>query len=291
MKLLSLLVCGFLTSLSLAQTPDIIVAVDFRPTLLLGDGANGQLRWFDAYGNPSTVGFKGRFADGNRFTVTQRLARQISNGDPDQVDEMYLENPGQWKIGKQVLPFGQHSLYRETALALRLKTNLVFENAPLDFAIVDAGRGRPRGAIGRIGSNTGLSFAFGDNFSVQDSAFTILRQDIAGLGQDRGYRAMYGLDTIYFAFPFSVEGEAIFLREGQTPGDIDQSITDIRAKYQLPNGRDNVSISWAHEWNTSIDSFRIDGEFVLLDQLLLMPHIRFGSNGLGQFGTTFRFRL
>lgn len=291
MKHLFCLVTGFLATLSFAQTPDVIVAVDFRPTFLFGDGRNAQLRWFDAYGNPSTVGFKGRFADGNRFALTQRLARHVGNGDPDQVDEFYLENPGEWKIGKQVLPFGQHSLYRETALALRLHTNLVFEDAPLDFAVVDSGRGRPRGVIGRIGGNTGISFAVGDNFSVQDSAFTILRQDPAGLGINRGYQTMYGFDTVHFAYPFTLEGEIIFLKEGQTALDENQTFTDIRAKYQLPNGKDRISVAWAHEWNTNLDSFRIDGEFVLLNQLVLMPHIRFGSNGLGQFGTTFRFRL
>ncbi|MFM9873642.1 MAG: hypothetical protein ACKVQS_09290 [Fimbriimonadaceae bacterium] len=291
MKVTATLSGLILSCLSFAQVPDIIIAVDLRPTLLFGDGRTSQLRWFDAYALPSTVGFKGRMADGKRFAVTQRLARYISDGDPDQVDEFYLESPGDWKIGKQVLPFGQHSLYRETAPAIRLHTNLVFENAPLDFAVTDAGTGRPSGIIGRLGKNTGLSFAIGENFGVQDTAFAILRQDISGAGKNHGYKSIYGLDTVLFKFPLIVEGEIIFAQQGQTASDQDMRITDIRASYQLGNGKDRVSAGWAREWLNNVDSFRLDGEFVLANQVVLMPHVRFGGRGLTQFGTTIRFRL
>jgi hypothetical protein len=281
----------FASAVSQAQVPDIIIAIDLRPTILFGEGRNTQLRWFDSYAFPSTVGFKGRLADGNRFTVTQRLARQIGNGDPDQVDEFFFEAPGDWKVGKQSLPFGQHSLYRETAPALRLHTNLVFEDAPLDFAVTDAGTGRPRGFAGRLGKNTGLSFAVGENFGVQDTAFAILREDIKGAGKNNGYRSIYGLDTVLFKYPFTFEGELIFAQQGHSLMDEDLSISDIRAIYQMPNGRDKISAAWAREWRNQTDSFRLDGEFVLVNQVVLMPHVRFGSRGLGQFGTTIRFRL
>ncbi len=288
----ALLLIGLITAaISQAQTPDIIVAIDFRPTFLNGDGRNAQLRWFDAYAMPSTVGFKGRMADGKRFAVTQRLARHIGDGDPDQVDEFYFESPGDWKIGKQALPFGQHSLYRETTPALRLHTNLVFEDALLDFAVTDAGTGRPRGVVGRLGKNTGLSFALGENFGVQDTAFAILRQDIRGAGKNHGYRSILGLDTVLFKYPFTFEGEIIFAQQGHTSFDEDLNISDIRAIYQMPNGRDRVTAAWAREWRSNVDAFRLDGEFVIVNQVVLMPHIRFGSRGLGQFGTTVRFRL
>lgn len=287
--------CCFLAlvfaNIASAQVPDIVIAVDLRPTILFGDGRTSQLRWFDANAFPSTVGFKGRMADGKRFAVTQRLARHIGDGDPDQVDEFYLESPGDWKIGKQVLPFGQHSLYRETAPALRLHTNLVFEDAPLDFAITDAGTGRPRGIVGRIGRNTGLNFAIGENFGVQDTAFAILRQDISGVGKNRGYQNIYGLDTIVFKYPMTIEAEFIVAQHGHTVLDEDLRISDIRASYQLKNGKDRVSAAWAREWINNIDSFRLEGEFVIVNQVLLMPHFRFGSRGLWQFGTTIRLRL
>ncbi|MBL8067231.1 MAG: hypothetical protein JNM28_02180 [Armatimonadetes bacterium] len=280
-----------LAAWSAAQAPETVIAVDLRPTILFGDGRNAWLRWYDAYAFPSTFGIKGRFSDGQRFAVTQRLAKQLSDGDPDQVDEFYLENPGEWKIGKQAIPFGQKVLYRETAPALRLSTQLLFEGARVDFAVLDAGPGRPRGVIGRIGGNSGLSFAFGEHFAVQDTALAILRQDVAGLGRGRGYQSMYGADTTIFAFPYTFEAEAISLRQGHTPLDGDRDITDLRAGYQLPNGRDRLRVAWSHDWSDKIDSFRIDGEFVLANQVVLMPHIRFGSNGLGQYGTTLRFRL
>jgi len=280
-----------MTVFAQAQTPDIIIAIDLRPTFLWGDGRNAELRWFDAYALPSTVGFKGRMADGNRFAVTQRLARHLGDGDPDQVDEFYFESPGDWKIGKQVLPFGQHSLYRETTPALRLNTQLVFEDAPLDFAVTDAGTGRPRGVTGRIGRNTGLSFALGENFGVQDTAFAILRKDIRGAGKNRGYRSIYGLDTVLFKYPLTFEGEIILARQGHSASDEDLNISDLRAIYQMPNGKDRITAAWAREWRSNVDSFRLDGEFVLLNQVVLMPHVRFGSRGLGQFGTTIRFRL
>lgn len=280
-----------MAALSSAQAPETIIAVDMRPTFLLGDGRNAWLRWYDAYAFPSTVGIKGRFSDGQRFALTQRLSKQLSSGDPDQIDEFYLENPGEWKLGKQALPFGQRVLYRETAPALRLNTNLLIEGARVDFAVLDAGSGRPMGVIGRIGGNSGLSFAFGEHFAIQDTAFAIVRQDVAGLGRGNGYQSMFGADTTIFAYPFTFEGEGIALRQGHTPSDREMDITDIRATYQLPNGRDRLRASWAHEWRDKVDSFRLDGEFVLTNQVVIMPHIRFGSRGLGQYGTTLRFRL
>ncbi len=274
-----------------AQLPDVIVSVDARPTFLLGEGRNSQLRWFDAYGNPSLVGFKARLENGNRITVTQRLAKQLSDGDPDLTDEFYLEAPGEWRFGKQVLPFGQKKLLRETALAFKLRTNLAFEEAPLEIAVVDAGKGRQRGVIGRIGSNAGLSFAFGEHFGIQDSAFSILRQDLGGLGRSRGYRTVIGADSQIFAYPLTFESEIVALRQGHTPLDFDATYTDIRAIYQFPNGRDKFSLAWAREWSEAINSFRLDGEFVLAPQVVLMPHLRFGSSGLNQFGTSIRLRL
>lgn len=285
------LIAVIATSFATAQTPETIFAVDARPTFFLGDGRNAQLRWFDAYGRPSTVGIKGRFPDGKRFTVTQRLARHIGDGDPDQADEYFLESPGEWRIGKQLLPFGQKNLIRETALALRLDTDLVFDNAPISFAVVDAGRGRERGIIGRIGESFGLSFAFGEHFAIQDSSLSILRQDLRGFGKARGYQSIYGADTVIFADRFTFDFEVVALRQGHTNLDQDDFASDIRATYQLPNGRDRISAGWARQWRDAVDAWRIDGEFVLRDQIVLMPHVRFGSRGLGQFGTTVRFRL
>lgn len=292
MRVLSAFTCAVLAAFGFAQTPDVIIAVDARPTFLGGDGRNAFLRWFDAYANPSTVGFKFRLDNGNRIAVTQRLARQGGSGDPDSTEEFSIESPGEWKLGKQTLPFGQRKLLRETALAIRLQTNLVFEEAPLDFALVDAGEGRPQGVIGRIGDNNGVSFAFGEHFAIQDTAFTILRRDPAGIGKGRGYKTILGADAVLFKYPLTAEAEVITLREGHTAQDLDQTISDVRVSYQFPNGRDMVTLAWARQWHHGVvDSFRLDAEFVLVKQVVLMPHIRIGSRGLNQFGTTVRVRL
>lgn len=285
----SLLLCA--SSILFAQSPDVVIAVDARPTLLGGESKNAELRWFDVNGKPSTVGFKVLLPEGNRVTVTQRIARYPGTGDPDLLDEYYLEAPGEWRIGKQVLPFGQKTLFRETAFALKARTNLVFEDSPIELAVVDAGKGRNKGVVGRIGRTTGVSFALGDHFAIQDSTFSVLRDDITNIGVNRGYRTVYGADTVHFAYPFTFEAEFVALRQGHTPLDTDNEISDIRCWYQFPGGQNRIGISWAHQWRNQRDSFRIEGEWTLINQVVLMPHIRFGSSGLGQIGTTIRFRL
>jgi len=274
-----------------AQSPDVVIAVDARPTLLIGDSKNAQLRWFDINGRPSLVGFKVLLPEGNRIAVTQRIAKFPGTGDPDLLDEYYLETPGEWRLGKQVLPFGQKTLFRETALAFKVRTNLVFEDSPIELAVVDAGRGRNKGVVGRIGRTTGISFAMGDHFAIQDSSFSVLRDDLSNVGANRGYRTVFGIDSLHFAYPFTFEGEIVALRQGHTPADGDEEYSDIRCWYQFPGGQNRIGLSWAHQWREQRDSFRIEGEWTIVNQVVLMPHIRFGSAGLGQIGTTIRFRL
>ncbi len=274
-----------------AQIPDLIVTVDARPTIRLGDNRDLELRWFDLDGRPSVVGFKALLQDGNRLVLTQRLARYPGNGDSDPLDEYYLEAPGDWRLGKQILPFGQKILYREAAVAARARTQLVFDAVPLDIAICDSGAGRPRGVIGRIGENTGLSFAFGDNFGVSDSAFAVFRGDLRGPGSSRGYKLMVGFDTVYFTYPVTVELEAVALRQGETPLDPNEEYADLRLWYAIPASTSRIGVAYGHRFQKTVDTFRIQGEFPIADQVLIMPFIRFGSPDLRQIGTTVRFRL
>lgn len=275
----------------IAQIPDLIVTVDARPTFRIGDTKDIQLRWFDLDGRPSVVGFKALLQDGNRLVVTQRLARYPGNGDNDPLDEYYLEAPGDWRLGKQVLPFGQKTLYREAAVAARARTHLVFDAVPIDIAACDSGAGRPRGVIGRIGENTGLSFAFGNNFAVSDSAFAAIREDLHGAGANRGYQFLLGFDTVYFTYPVTVEFEAMALRQGETPADSDEEYADLRVWYAIPESSARLGFAYGHRFADRLDSFRFQGEFPIADQVLIMPFVRLGSPGLRQIGTTVRFRL
>src|SRR5438105_4538154 len=175
-----------LITLSHAQQPDVAVKVDLVPTYHMGKGTDTSFRWFDTLGRYSTVGLALRMESGFRGFVSERIERPASNADPEQLDEYYIEDPGIWRLGKQYLPFGRQSLERESVRAARGDTRFIIPTIPMSLAICDNGSGRARGFVGRFGSTGGISFAIGDNFGAQPSAFDLIRQPDEALSKGRG---------------------------------------------------------------------------------------------------------
>ena len=132
---------------ALAQIPDVTIKVDAGLTYRSVRNGETTLRWYDGFGKHSTVGLLFWLEPGWRVYVSERLQRIEGDGDNEQLDEYYVEDPGIWRLGKQYLPFGRGLLLRESARAAR------------PFDATDEVRGRRTGRPGHqhVGPVGGLA--------------------------------------------------------------------------------------------------------------------------------------
>jgi hypothetical protein len=277
-------------ALAFAQTPDVFVRLDTYLTYRSVKGGDTTLRGYDWLGRHSVVGLELALEPGFRGWVSQRLQRIPNDADPEQLDEYFIEDPGLWRLGKQYLPFGQMRMIRENGRAARGDTNLLFENLPISAAILDNGQGRSRGVIGRIGSRVGLSFAVGKNFAAQGTSLNLVRspEDAGGVG--RGYGVLVGLDGSRRFGKYEVSMEAVALRNGATPLDIEREVSDLALSYR-PSRDSAVTLGWSRDWNQRMDFFRAQARFTLLPDVHLEPFVRFRQGNLYDLGVSFRVKM
>jgi hypothetical protein len=271
-----------------AQVPDVSFFAELLPTATFRQDARPRLTWYDLDGRPSLVGLRLVLESGNRVYVAQRLQRIEGSGDPDTVDEYYIESRGSWRVGKQALPFGRRLLLRENALAARLDTELVLDELPVAVAYCDAGAGRNRGIVGRVGRALGASFAVGNHFGIQQTSFTTLRRPESAPGRGRGHRLALGADI---GLPFGstfVVAEFVALRDGETAADTDQDVSLLRVDI---GGDGKLQAGWARNWSDAGDVYILAMRIPMRDKLVLEPQVRLGRGGLGAFSATLRVRL
>ena len=77
------------------------------------------LRFYDSLAHPSTVALTFHLETGFRGYVSERLQKIPNDGDSEQLEQYYIEDPGIWRFGKQALPFGKESLLRMMGKAAR----------------------------------------------------------------------------------------------------------------------------------------------------------------------------
>lgn len=282
--------CIFLAvpALSFAQSPDVVVRLDVNPNYQIDSGGVSRFRWYDPLGKHSTVGISMILEPGFRLLVTERLQRMP--GDDDQLDEWYLEDEGNWRVGKQYLPFGRQGILRESALAARVDTNLVIEGLPIALAACDAGPGRQRGLTGRLGGRIGLSFAVGSRFGAQGTSLGVVRDPDLAPGEGRGYRQVIGLDFWRRLGSWRVQGEAAFFRAGQTSLDKDMSVTDL----QFSQGRatlNTFTLGWSRDWAAVGDIYRAQAHVLMARSLWLEPILRFKGDRFFDFAVSLRAKL
>lgn len=270
------------------QTPDVAFFAELAPTATFRDGARPRLTWYDIDGRPSLVGLRLVLESGNRVYVAQRLQRVEGSGDPDSVDEYYIESRGSWRLGKQTLPFGRRILMRENALAARIDTELVIDALPASVAYCDAGPGRNRGVVARIGREVGFSFAVGDHFGIQQTALAKVRPLSEAPGRGRGHRAAYGLDCGVPIGSAFVTCEFVALRDGQTAldPDTDVSYAEVRFEAETP-----VTLAWARNWRDTTSVYSLQVRAKLDKRSWLEPTLRLGSAGDRAFSLTLGVRL
>jgi len=274
-----------------AQIPDVRIRLDATGSLYVPADSTSAIRAYSLFGIPSVASLRLTFESGFTGFVSQRLQRVPHDGDPDQLDQFYVEDEGIWRVGKQLLPFGSGQMLHEDAIAVRGDTSLIFEGLPLAVAICDSGAGRQRGVVGRIGnSSNGASFAIGQHFGISSSSLTEIRLPEESPGVGEGWSDAFGADFSRRVGNTRLKAEALLLRNGASPLDKDVSMLDLSATFkQAPF--DSIVIGYTREVTRRYRIARVMGSVPLTDNVSMNPYIRFKDARLWNLGFEIRVRL
>lgn len=275
---------------ALAQIPDVTIKVDAGLTYRSVRNGETTLRWYDGFGKHSTVGLLFWLEPGWRVYVSERLQRIEGDGDNEQLDEYYVEDPGIWRLGKQYLPFGRGLLLRESARAARGDTNLLVERLPISAAVFDNGPSRDQGVVARFGEGVAFSVAVGRHLGIQGTSLTAIRRPEQSPGAGAGHRFVAGVDFGTHWGRYPIEGEFALFRNGHTASDGDLEVSDIVLHLQRAKGR-HLAAAWSRNWTASEDFFRVTGAIALTNQLWAEPYVRATRRGVYDVGVSVRVKL
>ncbi|CAN5530860.1 hypothetical protein BH11ARM2_BH11ARM2_02280 [soil metagenome] len=285
-------VCGLVCLLGIAhaQIPDVRVRVDVGLTARALNNARFTTRLYDPFGRPSIVALSLYLEPGFRFYVGQRL-EGIPGGPQNLLDEAYLENEGDWRIGRQYLPFGTGKLIAESANAVRADTNLIFEGLPVSFAAFDNGKGYAQGYNVRIGAaNLGASAAFGNSIGASGTSLGVVRYPGDAPGRGRGWRVAVGAHAQRRLGRFDGSLEAVLLRNGETALDDDLSVLDFSLGYRLLR-RYTVVAGYSRAFEPHQNFYRLTGVIPIEQRVSLEPLVRFRNGGFYDLALTVRVRF
>jgi len=278
------------TCLVHAQTPDVLVHLDVRLSYQAYQDGGTAVRWYDTLGRRSTVGLSLSLEPGLKFVATQRLQRIPGDGDPDQIDEYYLEDPGSWRVGKQELPFGPKFLNRETAIAARTDTDFFYGRLPISVAACDAGPERQQGVVARIGGRLGVSFEVGDHFGISATSLAIFRRPEQSPGIGAGFKRVFGVDYAEKSGPMTTRIEFVAEREGETTQDTNENALAIETTLS-PSRHRSVSVGFARAFQQSTDVLWISGSFRIANGLAIEPLVRYKDGQVLDFCLALRVKL
>lgn len=275
---------------ALAQMPDVLVHLDARLNYRVESDGDTVVRWYDSLARQSTVGLAMTLEPGFKAIVTQRLERIPHDGDPDQLDEYYVEEEGNWKIGKQELPFGPRFLDRESAVAARTDTSLFIAQLPVHIAVCDAGPGRQRGVVGRIGTRLGASLEIGDHFAISSRSLEILRQPEASSGIGNGYHQVFGLDYSKGTGDVNTRIEFVAVRGGVGPTDSDENVLDVSSRL-TPDKYRTMTFGFTRAFQQSTSVIHVSGSFFATQGFTIEPVLRYKDGKLLDFGISLHAKL
>lgn len=290
MRFLALVLFAAATTAAVAQAPDVLIKADLRFGLSSERGGRSYLRWFDAMGRPSTVSLHFTLEPGFRAMVSQRLQTIPNSGDRELFEEYYVEDPGLWRLGKQILPFGRQGLLRDSARAVRGDTDLFLEGLPIAVAAADDGPGLTRGVVARLGGRIGLSVALGDHFGISGSSLTAIRRPEDSRGRGTGFGLAVGADFAKRFGRFEVYAEAVVLRRGATGQDQETEVSDLTLMYRGA-GDVQLAASWSRDWRSRESFARLEGSVRVYRNLFLEPIVRWQGSRIWITGIWARARF
>lgn len=279
-----------LASAGTAQTPDLALRWDIRGTYIARSGNNTKLRWYDPMGRPSTVGFGLTLEPGYYVLITQRLQRVERDIDREQIDEAYIEDPGNWRLGRQYLPVGAKGLIREAALGARGDFRLA-RDLDAQVVVFDNGRRALRGGVIRIGKRSAVTIGVGRHFSAAATSLGAIRAPEDNPGRGRGYRFLIAADSSINWGTALVTAELVGLRDGQTPLDRSEAISDVRIANEFAERKVEVVLAWSRKWKERRDIFRMESALKISKNVSVTSFVRFDGGTWKDLGAGIRVRL
>lgn len=275
-----------------AQVPDIKIIGDLRPTLVSRHAAGTRFQWYDERARHSTLGLLLTLEPGFMAQVTQRLQRIPNDPDADALDEYWVEDPGYWRVGKQLIPFGRESLIRMMAPAVRGDTTLVFDETPACIVALDAGTRRARGVVARLGKRLRLNLALGNHFGIAAGDLVDFRDPEDSPGAGRGYQVLAGADCYWKLNRLvTLSAEYVAMRSGETPLDRPEDASELGLRMRSNGLPLSVEAAWSRLWREDTDAFRIEATYDVYDRVTLSARARWLDRKWRDVGLTLRIRL
>ena len=247
-----------------------------------------RLYGFD--GRPSIAALAATLPTGFRAYVSEKLERIPGDPDTNLLEEYYFEDPGFWRIGKQVLPFGLTRVIHETVLAARADTNLILQGVPVSAAVCDGGRGLQQGADLRIGSRIGASLFLGNNFGISSESFTQIREPEGSPGLGRGYQVAMAIDGNRRLGKFEFRGELDHFSQGETGMDPNLTLADGTISYQYDRNT-SITAGYTYKSTDSEQFIRFGAAIPITRGVQFEPWIRFKDNALWDISLQVRVRI
>lgn len=273
-----------------AQIPDVKIKLDLRITYRSVRGEDSATKFYDWQGKHSLAMLEFRLEPGYRAFVAERFQKIVGDADNEQLDEYYIEDPGLWRVGKQVVPFGLGRLMSDKVRGARGDTNILIGSLPFAGALFDNGANRARGAVLRVGTRVGVSAAIGNNLGAQGSSLTPIRQPEDGPGPGRGHQFALGAHFKKSWPNGTIEIEGLALRRGETAGDPDADVTDILLTLKSDPGK-TLGLGWARDWRTSSNFMRLVGRFQVHKNGALEPMVRLRNGAIYDAAVTMNVKF
>lgn len=279
-----------LPALAVAQAPDVLIKADLRFGISAETGGRSYLRWFDIMGRTSTVSLMFTLEPGFKAVVSQRLQTIPNSGDREFFEEYYVEDPGLWRVGKQILPFGREFVIRESARGVRGDTNLFLEGLPVVVAACDEGPQLPRGIVARVGGRIGVSAAVGEHFGISGSSLTVIRRPEDSPGKGAGYGFLLGADFSKRWGRLEASGEFVVLRRGNSSVDRETEVSDLAFTVRNPEGV-TATAAWSRDWEAGQNFFRVEATLKVYRGLMLEPIVRWQGRRIWLAGISARAKF
>jgi len=273
LRRLSILLLAGCVSAVAAQTPDFRINLELRPTIRNQVNDRTTIRWYDHRGRASNVTLTLSLEPGYIARIVQRLQRVDTDADPELLEEYYIEDPGRWRIGKQLMPFGSETILCEFARGAGLSTNLVFNEIPVRIATGDNGRQKLRATFARIGDQLGVSVAIGNHIGLAGTSFTQFRAPELSPGLGRGWKQAYGVDLRTTRGPLTLDLEFVALRGGETDLDVSSNLSMAQVKFRTRIGLE-LSLAWVRDWLSKKDGALIEGRLEVSDKIEAVGFVR-----------------
>lgn len=276
---------------ALAQTPDVALRIDANLSLTAGDEGQGRIRWYDPLGRYSTAGLGLTLDNGLYVLFTQRLQRIPGGADPDMLDQAYVEEPGVWRIGRQILPIGASWLFREYALAGRVDLPANRSQVPITLAVFDQGAQRQRGVIGRLGRAFGLTIAGGRHLGINPTSLAQLRDLEDAPGRGGGWRWLLVGDGSLQVGELVLVGEFAIARQPERATERSTEFSTLRASLSSFEGQIETTFAWSRDWRAKSDIYRFESEAFLSRSVTLRGFVRFDQGAWRDVTVGVRIRL